>query len=87
MALVRCNRCVGSGEIMGGGMMMQDCAACEGSGKIDNDPVVIQPVSLANVDRRSRTYKDAIQGIMDLRECSREEAVKVFDDEFSKIDA
>jgi RecJ-like exonuclease len=88
MALVRCNRCVGTGEIMGGGMMMQDCVACDGSGKIDDSPVPDDTyVSRETIDRRSKTYKEAINGIMDLHSCDKEEAVRIFDDEFSKLDA
>jgi hypothetical protein len=72
---------------MGGGMMMQDCVACDGSGKISDDPAVVDPVSVVNLDRCSKTYKEAINGIMNLRSCDKDEAVRVFDDEFSKLDA
>lgn len=41
MAKKRCNTCVGSGRVMGGGMMMQDCEVCDGIGKlfIPDDPI------------------------------------------------
>lgn len=34
MAKKRCQRCAGSGKVMGGGMMMQECDNCEGIGKL-----------------------------------------------------
>ncbi len=84
MALIRCSRCVGSGEIMGGGMMMMDCNACDGAGKIDDAPVErVAPV--VKIDRRSSTYKEAIKKIMDLHGCSSTKAVEIFDEEFSKL--
>lgn len=34
MKKLRCNICYGSGQIMGGGMIMQPCDNCDGVGKI-----------------------------------------------------
>jgi RecJ-like exonuclease len=31
---IRCKNCVGSGKVMGGGMLMADCDECEGVGKL-----------------------------------------------------
>jgi hypothetical protein len=41
MAKKRCNTCVGSGRVMGGGMMMWNCEICDGSGKVilPDDPI------------------------------------------------
>jgi hypothetical protein len=86
MALVRCNRCVGSGTVMGGGMMMDDCNACEGTGKISDIVVAAKAISL-DFDKRSKSYKEAVVKIMDLHSCDRVEAVRIFDDEFSKLPA
>lgn len=87
MALVRCNRCVGSGVVMGGGMMMDECNPCEGTGKISDVPAVIITPDVATIDRRGKTYKEAVVKIMDLHSCEKDEAVRIFDDEFSKLSA
>lgn len=34
---VRCAMCYGSGRVMGGGMIQQDCEECDGLGKIPID--------------------------------------------------
>ncbi len=77
----RCNRCVGSGFIMGGGMTHLDCVDCKGTGKIiEPDKVVL--------DKRSKSYRDAIDNIMALNpDYTREDAAKVFDAEFEKLEA
>lgn len=86
MALIRCKRCVGSGEIMGGGMMMMDCVACDGTGEVsDIVKPEVAPVTVAVIDRRGKTYKEAVMKIMDLHRCSKDEAVQIFDEEFSKL--
>jgi hypothetical protein len=69
---------------MGGGMMMDDCNACEGTGKISDKPLAPkEPI----VDKRSKSYKEAVTKIMDLHACDKDEAVRIFDDEFSKLPA
>jgi len=87
MTSTRCHTCVGSGEIMGGGMMMRDCPQCHGAGKIQD--VVIEKVIPRNIiaDRRSKTYRDSITKIMELHDCDRERATAIFDEEFDKLPA
>lgn len=40
---IRCKTCIGSGRVMGGGMIIHDCDDCEGTGKlyipIDNSSI------------------------------------------------
>lgn len=82
----RCNRCVGSGEILGGGMMHIDCVACNGTGRI-NEPETIEPVKVV-LDKRSGSYRDAVTKIMALNPgISRKEAGDMFDREFEKLEA
>lgn len=77
MSEKRCFACVGSGKIMGGGMIMKDCPHCAGSGFI----------AIRELDKRSKTYRDAIDKIMKLNEgISRDEAAKMFDDEYEKLE-
>ena len=79
----RCPTCVGSGEIMGSGFIFKDCHACDGLGKIyergSNEPKKVE------IDRRSKSYRESIAKIMAADNCSREEAVAMFDAEFAKI--
>ena len=79
----RCWACGGTGDIMGNGMMMKECHHCEGFGTLDTEPKVKE---IVQVDRRSKSYKEAIDKIMKLHpKYTREDAVKVFDSEFDKI--
>jgi hypothetical protein len=73
---MRCSRCQGSGTIMGNGMMFIDCDCDNG---VAHEP---KPVA---IDKRSASYREAIKKIMESNEVTREEAVKVFEDEFEKI--
>jgi hypothetical protein len=71
---------------MGGGMMMMDCVACDGTGEVsDIVKPEVAPVTVAVIDRRGKTYKEAVMKIMDLHRCSKDEAVQIFDEEFSKL--
>lgn len=74
---MRCSKCQGSGTIMGSGMMFHDCDCDNGH--------IPDPKPTPKVNRRSKEYKEAIENIMQSGDCSREEAVKVFDSEFDKI--
>ncbi len=80
----RCSTCVGSGEIMGGGMMMMDCPRCEGVGKIFDDAGDKKPVKV-EIDRRSKSYKESIAKIMASEDVDRDRAVEIFDEEFAKL--
>jgi len=72
-----CDKCYGSGEVMGPGMIFRDCGCDNGR--------IPEPVKAPRINRRSKEYKDAISNIMEASECSREEAVKEFETEFYKI--
>lgn len=81
MARVRCNSCVGSGKVMGGGMMYVDCDACDGKGKIyiDEEKEFI-------IDKNSKHYKEAIKNIKSIHEgITNEKAEEIFEDELKKI--
>lgn len=78
MASNRCMTCVGSGKIMGGGMIYRECPDCNGEGTISPaEPKV-------TVNRRSKAYKDAIAKLEETG-LSKDEAVKVFDEEFERL--
>lgn len=76
-----CVRCTGTGRIMGGGMIYKDCHLCHGSGKLKPEPKKLAVV----VDKRSKTYKDAIAKIMEASDVSKDEAARIFDEEFEKL--
>ena len=81
MAKVRCNTCVGSGKVMGGGMMQQDCDECDGRGKL-----FIDEAPKFEIDKNSKHYKEAIRNIKSLHEgISNEKAEEIFEDELNKI--
>lgn len=85
---IRCGTCVGSGDIMGGGMMMIECPACNGLGVLSVQPTNVDielPKEVVVIDRRSKTYREAISKIMETHKCSREEATMIFDEEFDKL--
>jgi DnaJ-class molecular chaperone len=70
----RCPACVGSGKVMGGGMMMTECDECDGRGKIyeKSEPVI---------DKDSKEYKNAITNIKKLGDnISDEQADQMFED-------
>lgn len=81
----RCPTCVGSGEIMGSGFMQKDCPQCDGLGKLYEKGVVVEPKKV-EIDRRSKSYRESIAKIMASEDISREEAVKVFDEAYEKLD-
>lgn len=82
MAKKRCNSCVGSGRVMGGGMMMQDCEHCDGLGKIfvPDDPI-------DHVMRKeTEAYQNAkakIKGLDD--KMSDQDAEKLLDTELANL--
>ncbi len=81
MAQVRCDACVGSGKVMGSGMVHKDCDVCNGNGKISDD--VKKDFS---IDENSKGYKEAIQKIQELHDgISEEKAKEIFEDELKKI--
>lgn len=81
MTKVRCNTCVGSGKVMGGGMMQQDCDECDGRGKI-----FVNEEPKFEIDKNSKHYKEAIRNIKNLHEgITNEKAEEIFEDELKKI--
>jgi hypothetical protein len=71
---------------MGNGMVMMTCYNCDEQGRLlEAKPDFEAPPSIATLDRRSQSYKKAIQDIMELNPLiSRDEAVKIFDNEYQK---
>ena len=79
-----CYRCGGTGKYMGNGMIMTDCK-CE---DLHHDVITSKHVvnDLGVVDRRSKSYKKAIEDIMALNpNIGRDEAVKMFDDAYVQV--
>lgn len=80
MAKRRCNTCVGSGKVMGGGMMMHDCDDCDGKGKIyfeDKD-------DLEALAQESESYQNAVDNIVSVSSIDKEQAKVIFDKELIK---
>lgn len=74
-----CYRCQGTGQYLGNGMILTDCNLCNGDGK---SVIIASP----KIDRKSSSYKKAIKDIMSINpSISREEAVKMFDQEYDKV--
>lgn len=69
MAWIRCNACVGSGKILGGGMMQRDCWDCDGRGKVEVD----------------EKYQASIAKIKGDSNLSDKDAKQLLDDEVSKL--
>ena len=81
--LTRCKICIGSGKMMGGGMIMCDCDACYGTGHTTAIP---EPPAV-KIDQNSQHYKSAIKRIKALNDkITDAEAEKMFKDEFDKLD-
>jgi hypothetical protein len=58
--------------MMGGGMLATDCSACA-------------YVAPPPIDKRSKSYKESIQKIMESEECDRETAIAIFDEAYEKL--
>lgn len=83
---MRCPVCLGEGEMMGGGFMMQTCTRCAGDGYIHEfKQNLIEHQATKEVDKRSKSYKDAVKSIQKEYDCSYEEARKYFDEEYEKL--
>ena len=73
-----CQKCYGSGTIMGQGLMYEDCRCqYEDTEKISRESI--------QIDKRSKAYRDAISKIMQENEITRDEATELFEQEFYKI--
>jgi len=77
-----CHRCNNTGKYLGNGMMQADCTLCDDTA-LSASPSL--PTTSATLDRRSKSYKTAIDDIMTLNpKISRADAVKMFDDAYDK---
>jgi hypothetical protein len=77
-----CIRCGDTGRYLGNGMMMTDCELCANKDETKSKPA---EVPLAKIDRKSKSYQNAIKDIMASNPTlTRNEAVKLFDDAYNK---
>lgn len=82
MERIRCSTCAGSGQVMGGGMMMWDCDSCDGAGKI-----IKQEPRKFKMSKTDKSYKKAVKEIQDLDpSLTKEEAQKIMDDELARVE-
>lgn len=75
-----CQKCYGSGRVMGQGMMYEECSCTYE----DYNETISQPKPV-QIDKRSKAYREAISRLMELNDLTREEAAKMFEEEFYKI--
>ena len=79
MTKTRCKTCVGSGKVMGGGMLLSDCDDCDGVGKIYTK----EPVEIVTSSPR---YQEALDKIKALdKNITDEEAKDIFNKELERI--
>jgi len=76
---VRCKTCHGSGKVMGGGMMLQDCEDCDGRGKIEYEDFYEDV-------KNSPEYNKAVDKIAQNENVSQDKAKEMFEDEFNKLE-
>ncbi len=75
MKYSRCPPCSGSGRVMGGGMMMADCDACDGMGKI---PIPEDDITYL-MDKQTDRYKKAKIAIKKRLKVDDKEAEELLD--------
>ena len=81
MEVIRCKVCQGSGRVMGGGMIFQDCTECDGDGKISKPHDEISYLQL----KQSETYQEAIEEIKSIDpKISNADADKMLKKQFEK---
>ncbi len=76
-----CQKCFGSGTVMGPGMMFEDCY-CDDSETTEKKNEKHKPIQ---IDKRSASYREAIKKIMSENDISRDEASNLFETEFNKL--
>lgn len=83
MARKRCTYCQGSGKIMGGGMLLQDCDECYGTGKVE---IIDEEKDIEYlVSKQSESYQNAKNKIKALDDnISDQEAEQILDEELAK---
>lgn len=75
-----CDRCSDSGYYLGNGMIITSCDKCD-----DTEGQRKSAPALDGIDRKSKTYQKAIKDIMSINpDITRKEAVKMFDEAYSK---
>jgi predicted nucleic acid-binding Zn-ribbon protein len=77
-----CIRCGGSGNYLGNGMIMTNCELCD-----DDEiyPAKKYAPSLNKIDRRSKSYRDALKEIRKVNpDINADEAVRLFDEAYVK---
>jgi hypothetical protein len=83
----RCLMCIGSGRMMGGGMLEQDCDGCHGRGFTSKDVNFDMASKDIKIDKNSKHYKKAIKNIKALSDkITDKEAEEIFEKEFKKLD-
>jgi|HubBroStandDraft_2_1064218.scaffolds.fasta_scaffold00250_30 hypothetical protein len=75
-----CQKCYGSGKVMGLGMIYEDCPCDE-----QNDDELQNEKKNIQIDKRSKEYRDAIKKIVSESNVNKVEAEKLFESEFYKI--
>jgi hypothetical protein len=84
MAKKRCLSCVGSGKVMGGGMMMQDCEVCDGLGKIF---VADDPIDFLN-KKNTEAYIESKEKLKQQAPDLKDEYIeKILDEELAKANS
>lgn len=74
-----CQKCNGTGRYLGIGFITIDCKVCD-DGCAENDAP-----ELDKIDRKSKSYQEAIKDIMAINpKITRKEAVKMFDEAYAK---
>jgi hypothetical protein len=85
MTKKRCIPCGGSGRVMGGGMMMNDCEHCDGLGKIIVSDDDIDYLAKKQNDKELESYKKAKKNIKSVDESiTDDQAERILDDELNK---
>lgn len=80
MPLKRCIPCCGSGKVMGGGMVFNDCDACCGRGKVE----VVEDEMDYLLAKNTEGYEKAKQNIMALdKDITSEKAEELLDNELN----
>ena len=75
-----CIRCGNTGRYLGNGMMMTDCELCA-----EKEEAEAKEIPVSKIDRKSKSYQTAIKDIMASNpDLTRADAVKLFDDAYSK---
>jgi len=77
-----CYRCGGSGKYLGNGMMLTECMLCDGDGKINK----IELPAIDKIDKRSKSYRKAIEDLQALHpKMSKDEVEDLFEETYDNI--